>query len=45
MKRRKKGDRPKRLPEVPESARRLRELYEQGMAELKAREERRSSAN
>ncbi|HKU59535.1 MAG TPA: hypothetical protein VJP39_08025 [Gaiellaceae bacterium] len=44
MKRKKKGNRPERLPDIPESARRLRELYEQGMAELKAREERRAAS-
>jgi hypothetical protein len=40
-KRKSKKDRPL---EVPESARRLRELYERGMAELKERESRDSDA-
>jgi hypothetical protein len=39
-KRRSKKDRPR---EIPESARRLRELYERGMAELKEREARRAA--
>lgn len=40
MKRKKKGNRPERPREIPESARRLRELYERGMAELESREQR-----
>jgi hypothetical protein len=43
MKRKKKGNKPNPPREIPESARRLRELYERGMAELKAREEQRAA--
>jgi hypothetical protein len=43
MKRKKKGNRPERPRAIPESARRLRELVERGVAELEAREGRAAS--
>jgi hypothetical protein len=41
---RKKRNRPDRPREIPESARRLRELYARGMADLEAREARRAAS-